>query len=298
MGWRTLFIEESDNLSLYLDNIKVVRGANELFFPLSDISVLLVDNTKTQLTIKLINACSSSNIPIISCGDDHHPIAILLPFFGHFESAKIQNEQLLWTKEMKDIVWQNVIKAKISKQLFVLQRNKPKSEAIEYLSAYVNGVESGDSTNREGLAAKAYFRSMFGNDFARNEDNVINASLNYGYSVMRAIIAKVVVSKGLNPLFGIFHKGTTNSFNLVDDILEIYRPIIDDFVFKNFINEKIFKREHRLKVLTLINEKIEIQHQKQTLIHSIEIIVDDLINYFRKGEMCSNLFFDPILYDL
>lgn len=298
MGWRTLYIEESDNLSLYLDNIKVVRGVNELFFPLSDISIMLIDNTKTQLTIKLINACSSNNIPIISCGDDHHPIAILLPFFGHFESAKIQNEQLQWTKEMKDIVWQDVIKAKISKQLFVLKRNTPKSETIEYLTSYVNSVQVGDNTNREGLAAKAYFRSLFGDDFTRNDENVINASLNYGYSVMRAIIAKVVVSKGLNPLFGIFHKGMTNSFNLVDDILELYRSIVDDYVYNNFMNEKIFKREHRLKILTLINGKVEIQQQKQTLIHSVEIIVDDLITYFRKGEMCPNIFFEPILYDL
>ena len=99
------------------------------------------------------------------------------------------------------------------------------------------------------------------------------------------MISKTIVAKGLNPQLGIFHKGPTNYFNLSDDLLEIFRPIIDLFVFENFLNEKIFVKEHRKKLLSLLNNKIEINGQKHTINHCIEKIVDNVIDFFKNGSV-------------
>lgn len=298
MSWRILYVEESDSISLYLDNIKVKRGTNEFTFPLNDISLVLIDNYKLVCTIGLFNACATRNIPIVICGDNHHPYSILLPLHGHFESTKMLFEQLSWTEDNKNKIWQILIKRKISNQLFVIENTTKDEDTITLLKKYIDEVEEGDPTNREGLAAKVYFRALFGKSFLRQEENVINACLNYGYSILRALISKTLVAKGLNTQLGIFHKGPGNGFNLSDDILEIFRPIIDLFVWQNFLDTKIFTKECRVKILTIINQKIEINNQKVTIYHAIEKIVDETIRFFKTGSLTNFVHFKPIIYDL
>lgn len=298
MSWRVLYVEESDSLSLYLDNIRVKKGTNEYTFPLSDISLVIVDNYKITLSINLLNACSLNNIPFISCGDNHHPLCILLPLHGHFESSKILFDQLKWSEEYKSKLWKFIVKKKIEGQRFVLNHLNKDSESISILDKYINEIEPFDSTNREGLAAKVYFRALFGNNFSRRDETTINACLNYGYSIIRAMICKVIVAKGLNTQLGIFHKGPENAFNLADDIIEIFRPIVDLFVCQRFLNEKIFTRDIRLKILELINYKIIVNEQKCTINHAIEKIVDGIIQFFNNGNLSNLISFEPVAYDL
>lgn len=299
MSWRVLYVEESEMLSLYLDNVKVKRGTVELSFPLNDIAIIVIDNFRLSITINLLNACSLRNIPVVMCGDNHHPLNIVLPLNGHYNSSKIFLEQLEWKKELKNIFWKIYVKQKIKNQLFVLQYLKPEAnEAIEILKTYIEEVQEYDSTNREGLSAKVYFRALFGTNFSRQNDDTINACLNYGYSILRALISKTIVAKGLNQQLGIFHKGPTNFFNLSDDIIEIFRPIIDMYVYKKFINEKIFLREHRMQILEILNMKICVDNQKITLNHAIERTIDGVIKFFKNGQADTIIKFDPILYDL
>lgn len=298
MSWRVLYVEESELLSLYLDNFKVKKGTSELIFPLADISLVLIDNYKLNITVNLINACAKKNIPIVFCGDNHHPFSILTPIHSHFECTKVLFEQLKWREEEKGQIWQTIVKQKIKNQLFVLRQCKNDTESIGILTKYIDEVDFYDKTNREGLAAKVYFRSLFGKEFSRHDSDAINACLDYGYSVVRAMISKTLIAKGLNTQLGIFHKGPTNSFNLSDDVIELFRPVVDLFVYNNFLNEKIFVREHRLKILEIINMKLEIDFQKLTLNHAIEKVVDDLIKYFKEGVVGKSFDFEPVLYDL
>lgn len=298
MSWRILYVEESEELTLYLDNVKVKRSLNEFTFPLSDILLILIDNYKTVLTVKLITMCANLNIPIVLCGDNHHPTCIMHPLTGHYAGSKMLAEQIGWTDELKAIVWKEIIKHKITKQLRVLKLFSTIIEPQQIIAGYIEHVEIGDATNREGLAAKVYFRSLFGADFSRSEECVINACLNYGYSIFRAIISKVIVTKGLCPQLGIFHRGAENAFNLSDDLLELFRPIVDKIVYEKFINEKIFIREHRIVLLKMLDCKILFDNQYQTIHQVIEKTVDNLITYFRKGVIMPGLDFDPVLYDL
>lgn len=298
MSWRTLFIEESEELSLYLDNVKVRRASSDFVFPLSDLLIILIDNYKTIITVKLITACAIRNIPIIVCGDNHHPLCIIHPLSGHYVGSKVLNEQISWTIDQKNTIWMTIIQHKIAKQLFVLKQFDKSQESWALLQNYINSVQDGDSTNREGLAAKVYFRALFGDGFSRREDSALNACLDYGYSVFRAIISKTVVAKGLCPQLGIFHRGAQNDFNLLDDILELFRSVVDGFVYARFRDVKIFVRECRLEILKMLDGKIQFGTQKLSIGNIIEKTIDSLLTYFRKGVIAQELGFEPTIYDI
>lgn len=147
----------------------------------------------------------------------------------------------------------------------------------------MNEVGEGDVTNREGLAAKSYFRELFGKDFNRNEDNIINASLNYGYSIIRSQICRSLVARGLNPHFGIFHKGIGNGFNLADDLIEVYRPIVDLWVYRNINNYDIFNKDIRINLINLTTKKIRYGNSNITIINSINSFINQIIDFFETG---------------
>ncbi len=155
-------------------------------------------------------------------------------------------------------------------------------EVIAKLIQFRDEVNDGDTLNREGLSAKMYFRTLFGKDFKRFEDDVLNIGLNYGYSILRSQISKTIIAKGLLPCIGIFHKGYNNPFNLADDLIEVYRPLIDMYVFKNLRDAIIFKREHRLELIKLSTSDVYTNGVKQTLLNSINIYIDSILSVFNE----------------
>lgn len=124
------------------------------------------------------------------------------------------------------------VQAKICNQAKCLEINE--IDEAKTLFAIAKNVASGDSSNREGYAARLYFKLLFGTDFTRDDESNINAALNYGYAILRSYIAKTIVAYGLEPSLGIHHKSQLNQFNLADDIIEPYRPIVDNFVYQNY----------------------------------------------------------------
>jgi len=118
-----------------------------------------------------------------------------------------------------------------------------------------------------------YFRELFGNDFIRMNEDVINAGLNYGYAIFRSLISSIIVAKGYLANIGIFHKGKQNMFNLSDDIIEVFRPIVDNYVFHNMMEDIIFKQEHREALIQLTVKKVKIDHRQQTISNAIHIYI-------------------------
>ncbi|HOI46161.1 MAG TPA: type II CRISPR-associated endonuclease Cas1 [Bacilli bacterium] len=279
MSWRIVYIEESEYLNLYLDNIKINKGIEDIIIPLQDIHTIILDNTKTVVSVNLLNKCMEYNICLITCGIDHLPIAELVPINGNYRSDYVLFDQIGWSNNIKNKLQQVIVRGKINNQIKVLKKNKKEESVIEKLTTFNNEVELGDTTNREGLAAKMYFRELFGSQFIRFEDDVINAGLNYGYSILRSQITKSAISKGLNTCIGLFHKGASNFHNLSDDIIEPFRPIIDDFVYNNLLNEQSFKKEHRLNIIKISSKKIMYNGQKQTLLNVINMFIDQIIRY-------------------
>ena len=143
----------------------------------------------------------------------------------------------------------------------------------EHLEKISNKVNSGDTSNREAIAAKGYFSSLFGNTFNRNYENVYNAALNYGYSIIRGAIARTVVSYGYLPSFGIHHKSELNNYNLVDDFIEPFRPIVDLWVRNNINSETIFNKNIRAELLNLLNVDVKIQGKLQSVNNAINVMI-------------------------
>jgi CRISP-associated protein Cas1 len=284
MGWRILYVESSDFLSLHLDNIVVDLGDDCVKIPITDIHTVLIDNYKTTISSHLINALTKSNVSIIICGLNHMPESIILPLFGHYSASYILKEQIGWKNDEKQLAHQLIIKRKITNQLKLLEYLKCDQYAIELLKNYINDVTLGDQTNREGLASKVYFRSLYGENFKRFNDDVMNAGLNYGYSLLRSAISKSIVSKGLNSSIGIFHRGQTNAFNLSDDLIEIFRPLVDLWVYKKLKQEKIFLREHRIEILKILTISTLVDNKRHSLIQSIDLWTHSIQNYLNNSE--------------
>jgi len=158
-------------------------------------------------------------------------------------SSYVLKQQIAWGNHIKEMIHKLIVTHKINAQRNHLEYINIDQSIISHLKAFENEVTLGDKGNREGLSAKMYFRSLFGKDFKRFNDDVINAGLNYGYSILRSLISRALVAKGLNTSIGFFHKGPNNPFNLSDDVIEPFRPLIDAHVFENLREEKIFKKK-------------------------------------------------------
>ncbi len=285
MGWRVVLIEESDRLSIYLDNLKVSRNDHDILIPIKDIHSLIIDNYKLVLSVQMLNKCVENNVNIVTCGIDHSPKALVIPIAGHHRMVGVLRNQLEWTNELKSVAHREIVIAKIKNQIKILERCGISEDNVDKLRGYVLKVEESDKTNREGLAAKVYFRLLFGDGFQRFNEDVLNGGLNYGYSILRSMISKVVLSKGLNTALGIIHIGPYNMFNLCDDIIEPYRPIVDEWVYTNLRYAAEFTRDHRQSLVKMTTRKVYINGQYHTLMNSIVLMTESIIDFFNTGNM-------------
>ncbi len=284
MSWRVIFIEDSEHISLYLDNIKIIKDQNDILIPLCDINTLIIDNYKLNLTVQLMNALTKYNINVVFCGIDHLPESSLIPLSGHHLAAQKLSNQLMWSDQIKRRIHAFIIKLKIRMQKNLLYHFQCDYNAIKLINNMENDVQDGDQTNREGLVAKIYFKALFGQNFKRFDDDVINAGLNYGYSIIRSMVSRCLVSKGLNTAIGFFHKGQSNAFNLSDDMMEPLRPIVDWWVKKYLYNEVIFKKEHRIELIKLTTKDIYYDQHRQTMLNGILLFVEAIIRNIEQNE--------------
>lgn len=297
MGYRIIYVEKSEYLRLYLDNLKVENtDKTNISFPISDIQILVIDNYKSTLSIPLINKLTEYNVCTIICGIDHLPKSYILPTNGNFAMSGNLFKQINWTQEKKDYMHAEIVKHKIANQIEILKENDRGYGITDKLYDYIDSVVPGDQTNREGLAAKIYFRSLFGPDFVRFNEDVINAGLNYGYSIFRSLITSIIVAKGYIPNLGLFHKGKQNMFNLSDDIIEVFRPIVDNYVYNNMTEDILFKQIHRDELIELTNNKVVIDERKQTIANAIGLYLDSIFKFMDNQEEANILFPDPIIY--
>lgn len=297
MSHRVIYIEKCEYLRLYLDNLKVEYKDDELLLPISDIQILVIDNYKSSLTVPLINKLTENNVCTIICGIDHLPKSYIFPMNGHFSQSGNINKQIHWNENKKSILHQKIVKAKIYNQIEILKKNNKSFPVIQKMFQFYDEVELDDKTNREGLAAKIYFREMFGENFIRFDEDIINAGLNYGYSIFRSLISSIIVAKGYLPNIGIFHKGKQNMFNLSDDIIEVFRPIVDDYVLNNMVDDILFKQEHRESLIQLTNKKVKIDNRKQTIPNAIHIYLENIFKEL-ESDVGTFLFPLPHCYDL
>lgn len=229
---RTVYIGNPSYLQLKDNQLQVidpetreVKGSA----PVEDLAFLVLDNYQITLSHQLIVALQGNNVAIISCDAQHLPFGLMLPMSGHVEHSERLKVQMNVSEPLRKQLWKQTVEAKISQQMLLL---KKLGKEYEPMTEYLNAVKSGDSTNMEGIAAQFYWKRMYENFSREREGEAPNNFLNYGYSIIRSIVARALVSSGLHPTIGLFHRNKYNPYCLADDIMEPYRPYADELVYR------------------------------------------------------------------
>lgn len=279
MSWRIVYISEAEEMKLYLDNLKVIKKEQEILIPLSDIHTIIVDNNRTVVTGQLMNKLTEYHILLIFCDQNHHPNVFSLGLYSHYRVYGVLHKQINWSDEVKGNMWRRIVQIKIRNQASLLEYLEKDPNVVNRLRTLANQVEFDDYTNREGHAAKLYFNELFGPSFQRTRGSVdpYNAALNYGYIVLRACVARTIVAYGLHPAFGIGHRNQFNAFNLVDDCMEIFRPVIDFWVAVTIDDDDYLTLEAKQLLIRRLSAKILIDGQRQTVLNAIDIFVQSFI---------------------
>ena len=233
--------------------------------PIEDIGMVILDHQQITITQACIAALLQNNAAIITCDHMHHPTGLMLPLDGSNMQSKYFRHQIEASEPLKKQLWQQTIQAKIINQASLLKRH---GIDIDNMLYWAKSVRSGDPDNYEGRAAAYYWRYLFPPDltfFRRREGEPPNNLLNYGYAVLRAIVARGLVSSGLLPTLGIHHRNQYNAYCLADDIMEPYRPFVDEIVVRIVENGEDFTElSPSLKAQLLGIASVDIQFGKDT----------------------------------
>ena len=258
MSWRTVIISSAAKLDYQMGYL-VIRKDDVTKIHLSEIETVMIESTSVSLTVALLCELTKKKIKVIFCDEKRNPSSELISYYGaHDTSLKVRN-QIAWTDDIKKHVWTEIVAEKIRKQALHLQHWK--CEEADLLYRYINEIEFGDVTNREGHAAKVYFNALFGMDFTRSAENVTNAALNYGYSLLLSTFNRCVVANGYITQLGLFHDNVFNQFNLACDLMEPFRPLVDLKVKK--MTFPFFEKEEKHEMVSLLKEEVTIGNRNE-----------------------------------
>ena len=296
MGYRQVIIKKSEKLHFKDNQLIIDKDESSIKVPLEDISYILIEDSSTILTTRLLDELGKNAISLIVCDEKFEPTSIMYPYNYHFKQLDVFSHQLEIDDSIKNEFWNQIVKRKIENSIRVLEMTSKEEFPISKLTEYINEITDGDSKNREGLAAKMYFRSLFGSDFIRFYDDNVNAALNYGYTIIASAIIRNLAVYGLNTYLGIHHSSKINNFNLAYDFLEPYRSVVDKFVYDNKDDIVLpLSFEFRKKLINLLNKEVLHQNKKYTIEYSIGLLIKSYIKSFSSGEIKLDL--PSIIYE-
>jgi len=236
--FRTVVIKTRCKLELE-NNYLVKRSAFETVkINIDEIATLIIQSYSTSITIPLMNALVKAKVNVIICNEKAMPTFYLNSYQSHYESSAKVNIQKKWSNEQAQKLWNKIIYNKIRNQIIVLQKQN-KAEAADQILSLLPRAVNNECSNVEGLAARIYFKELFGSEFSRRKDNPVNGTLNFVYSILLSAVARSIVAAGYITQIGIFHRGSTNSTNLACDFMEPFRPLLDDFILSNSLEYKV-----------------------------------------------------------
>ena len=253
MSWRTVVITNRAKLDFKM-NYMVVRSSQETMRVfINEIYMVIIETTAVSITAALLSELMKKKIKVIFCDEKRNPTAELLPYYGSHDTSIKYRYQLEWDEFIKAEVWTEIIREKIKKQSEFLEEKELIKES-ELLKKYINELEMNDATNREGHSAKVYFNALFGKSFTRTDENLINAALNYGYTIILSCFNREIVANGYMTQLGLFHNNMFNQFNLASDLMEPYRILIDRVV--KDMDIKKFEIDEKLELVNILNERV------------------------------------------
>jgi len=249
--------------------------------PIEDLGMVILEHPHITLTVNLLELLAENQVAVITCNSKYMPTGLFLTMEGNSEQTKRMSTQFEASVPLKKQLWQHTIKAKIYNQARVLERLNVGSTRLDNLK---EKVLSGDPKNCEAQAAAFYWRQIYGGKFVRSRDpETPNAQLNFGYAILRSIVARALTASGMFPSIGIHHKNKYNAFCLADDIMEPYRPYVDWIVLHlPNIQETTegLSREQKIELLKLAQIDVVINGLKRPLFHAVSMTTASLYKCF------------------
>lgn len=282
MVWRSVVISQPaklkrENFALLVEQEQSAR------VPFEDIAVIVLNNREITLTHPVLSACAEYGIGLYATGDNHQPSGVFLPFQSHSRATRLLRLQLALDKPTGKRAWATIVQAKIHNQAFVLRTMNAGDH--ERLESYARRVRSGDTGNMEAQASAYYFPHLFEKGFNRNQMSWTNAALDYGYSIMRGACARALVAHGMLPTVGLFHSSEQNAFNLADDLIEPYRPVVDLHVATSRKTDDMLELSpaDKTTLVSLLNVDIAMPRGVMSVLASVEQAAESLARLYDGG---------------
>ncbi|WP_374549847.1 type II CRISPR-associated endonuclease Cas1 [Flavobacterium sp.] len=280
MLYRSIYIGNPAYLKLKDNQMHILEPeSNEVKgkVPVEDLGLLMLDHWQITISHQLIQRLMGNNVVVVSCDEVHLPHGIMLPMYGHTEHSERVKYQIEASEPLKKQLWKQTIESKIINQIEVL---KKLGNYYEPMLVYLNSVKSGDATNMEGIAAQHYWKYLISLDFLRQRfGESPNQFFNFGYAVLRSIVARALVETGLIPVLGIFHKNKYNPYCLADDVMEPYRPFVDALVMDWLIenpNSEDLTKEFKAHILKIATKDVKIDRVIRPLIVGVKTTCSSL----------------------
>lgn len=284
---RTIYIGNPAHLKLKDNQLEVIDPETNSLkgsASIEDLGILVLDHYQITISHQLIVKLQGNNVAIISCDAQHLPHGLMLPLYGHVEHSERLKHQMEVSEPLRKQLWKQTVEAKISQQMLLLKKLNLDHEPMRN---YLNQVKSGDSTNMEGIAAQYYWKQLFENFIRDRKGEVPNNFLNFGYAVLRSMVARALVCSGLNPTIGIFHRNKYNPYCLADDIMEPYRPYVDELVVKLMnlpSRPDELTKEIKAEILKIATSDVEMMQKKRPLMVAISSTTSSLYKCYT-GEL-------------
>lgn len=280
MSYINIFISKPAKINVKNKQI-VIQGESETKFPLNEVNTMLIESRDSVITSYALSELLENKVAVFVCDSKHIPNGICMPYNGYFNKLSTIEAQLNISKPLKKQLWKSIIEKKIYNQAKILKYAE--QEGFEKLKALSKNVLSNDRNNLEATSASYYFKQLFGKSFTRNDDCFINATLNYGYTILRGLVARSLVVVGFEPCIGLFHHNKLNAFNLADDIIEPFRPLVDllAFRYKDYDYAHLTP-ELKKDIYSLVNCDVEINREKHTLTNAISKTVSSLLKSIKE----------------
>lgn len=285
---RTLYLSQPAYIRLQHSQLLLclTNTGEEIIITLDNLGYLIVDHPQITLSQPLLRALGEANVALIVCDQKHHPLSLMLSLHHHHLTHHLTHAQIKAPLPLKKQLWKTIVKQKLHNQSRLLQYKGYTQEAT-YLHSLIPEVCSGDTTQREAIGARYYWRYIFGQPFIRNPKGgqKINAALNYGYAMLRAAVARALVQSGLLPIMGIYHHNQYNPYPLADDLMEPYRPFVDQHVRHlclSLTDHEPLMSSERVYLLEIMTHPCSVKMGQSTLAQAIEETATSLARAFQE----------------
>jgi len=281
MSWRTVVVTRPSKLDYSMGYLVVRNVESTVKIHLSEIAVLMVENTSSSVTCALLCKLTEQKIKVIFCDEKRNPNTELTPYYGSHDCSLKLKTQIAWEPVACQYAWTVIVEQKIRNQAgFLKELGFP---AFQKLTEYINELEFYDASNREGMAAKVYFNALFGKSFSRRLESPVNAALNYGYSLLLSCFNREVVCSGYVTQLGLFHDNMYNQYNLSCDLMEPFRIFADRCVYH--MKPEKFEKDEKHSLVALLNEEITIDGREQKLLNAVRIYAKSVFRAIEENDM-------------